>query len=184
MDKNSLAKLLKSEDDQLQKLNSIVLKSIEEEKLLSQKLLEFEDSNPGFSSKIADRVASFGGSWKFIITFLLFMLLWIIFNLYITKKPFDVYPFILLNLLLSTIAALQAPIIMMSQNRKEEKDRQRAVNDYLVNLKAEVEIRNMHEKLDLLIAEQMKTLFEIQKEQMELMDEIKISLKHKKYSVH
>jgi uncharacterized membrane protein len=83
----------------------------------------------------------------------------------------------LLNLLLSTIAALQAPVIMMSQNRKEEKDRQRAINDYLINLKAEVEIRNMHEKLDLLIAEQMKTLFDIQKEQMETMEEIKSAIK-------
>ena len=179
MDKHSLAKLLKTEDDQLQKLNSIVLKAIEEEKLLSQKLLEFEEGSPTFSSKVADLVASFGGSWKFIISFLLIMMAWILFNLYGTKKPFDVFPFILLNLLLSTIAALQAPIIMMSQNRKEEKDRQRAVNDYLVNLKAEVEIRNMHEKLDLLMAEQMKTLFEIQKEQMKVMNEINKALKQK-----
>jgi uncharacterized membrane protein len=93
------------------------------------------------------------------------------------KKPFDPYPFILLNLMLSTIAALQAPIIMMSQNRKEEKDRKRAINDYLVNLKAEIEVRNLHQKLDLLIAEQMKTMFEIQNVQMELMEEIKAGLK-------
>lgn len=173
MDNEKLEELLDSENDQLQKLNNIVLKAIEEEKLISRKLIEFEDANPPFSSKIADKVASFGGSWSFIIFFLCFMLVWIGVNLYLLQKPFDRYPFILLNLLLSTIAALQAPIIMMSQNRKEEKDRQRAVNDYLVNLKAEVEIRNMHEKLDLLIAEQMKTLFEIQKEQMNIMAEIK-----------
>ena len=177
MEKETLEQLLKTENDQLEKLNSIVLKAIEEEKLLSHKLIEFEDPHPPFSSKIADRVASFGGSWKFIIIFLSAMLVWISINIYLLTKPFDPYPFILLNLILSTIAALQAPIIMMSQNRKEEKDRQRAINDYLVNLKAEVEIRTVHEKLDLLIAEQMKTLFAIQKEQMNIMEEIKIILK-------
>ena len=93
------------------------------------------------------------------------------------RKPFDPYPFILLNLILSTIAALQAHIIMMSQNRKEEKDRERAINDYLVNLKAEIEVRNLHQKLDLLIAEQMKTMFEIQNIQMGLMEDIKAGLK-------
>lgn len=178
MKKNKLEQLLVTENEQLQKLNVIVLKAIEEEKLLSQKLIEFEDVNPPFSSKIADKVAMFGGSWKFIIIFLTLMLIWVGINLYLLTKPFDPYPFILLNLLLSTIAALQAPIIMMSQNRKDEKDRQRAVNDYLVNLKAEVEIRNMHEKLDLLIAEQMQTLFDIQKEQMNMMEEIRKTIKN------
>ena len=172
MEKVKLEKLLKTEDEHLQKLNSIVLKSIEEENLISQKLLEFEDAHPPFSSRVADKVALFGGSWKFIVYFLVIMLVWIGINVYLLTKPFDPYPFILLNLLLSTIAALQAPIIMMSQNRKEEKDRQRAINDYLINIKAEVEIRNVHQKLDLLIAEQMKTLFEIQKQQMNMMDEI------------
>ncbi len=177
MEKDKLQELLKTEDEQLHKLNNIVVQAIEEEKLLTQKLKEFEDSNPPFSGKVADRVAAFGGSWKFIILFLMLMLLWIGINMYTLSKPFDPYPFILLNLLLSTIAALQAPIIMMSQNRKEQKDRQRAINDYLVNLKAEVEIRNVHQKLDLLITEQMKTLFEIQKEQMNMMDEIKEVIK-------
>lgn len=177
MKKERLEQLLKTEDEQLDKLNSIVVKAIEEEKLLSQKLMEFEDSNPPFSSRVADRVASFGGSWKFIILFLFLMLIWIGINLYLLSKPCDPYPFILLNLLLSTLAALQAPIIMMSQNRKEQKDRQRAINDYLVNLKAEVEIRNVHQKLDLLITEQMRTLFEIQKEQINMMEEIKTVMK-------
>ena len=104
------------------------------------------------------------------------MLVWMGINLFLLSRPFDPYPFILLNLFLSTIAALQAPIIMMSQNRKEEKDRQRAVNDYLINLKAEIEVRNLHQKLDLLISEQMKTLFEIQQVQTDLMDEIKQQL--------
>ena len=176
MEKETLDQLLDTENEQLEKLNCIVVKAIEEEKLLSHKLIEFEDPHPPFSSKMADRVASFGGSWKFIALFLGAMLMWIATNIYLLTKPFDPYPFILLNLVLSTVAALQAPIIMMSQNRKEEKDRQRGINDYLINLKAEVEIRNMHEKLDLLMAEQMRTLFAIQQEQMDIMNEIKNSV--------
>ena len=173
MSKVKHEQLLATENEQLQKLNEIVLKAIEEEKLLSDKLLEFEDRKPPFVSRLADKVACFGGSWKFIISFFLFMFVWIVINVYLLTKPFDPFPFILLNLLLSTLAAMQAPIIMMSQNRKEEKDRQRAVNDYLINLKAEIEIRNLHGKIDLLMTEQMKTLFEIQNTQVDLMEEIK-----------
>ncbi len=180
MTKENLEQLLATEDEQLQKLREIVHKAIEEEKMLSDKLLEFEDRNPPYVSRLADKVAIFGGSWKFIVAFGLFMLLWIVINIYMLGKPFDPFPFILLNLLLSTIAALQAPIIMMSQNRKEEKDRQRAINDYMINLKSEIEIRNLHGKLDLLMTEQMKTLFEIQKTQMELMEEIKSIVKKTK----
>ena len=168
-----ISSLLTTEDDNLKKLNDIVIKAIEEEKLLSQKLMEFEDRNPPIGSRIADKVAAFGGSWAFIITFFFLLGVWIMANLYMLSKPFDPYPFILLNLILSCIAAIQAPIIMMSQNRKEEKDRQRAQNDYLINLKAEIEIRNLHSKIDLLIAEQMKNLFEIQKAQIETLEEIK-----------
>jgi uncharacterized membrane protein len=177
MTKQTLDELLATENVQLQKLNEIVHKAIEEEKFLSDKLLEFEDKNPPLSSRIADRVSGFGGSWRFILLFGFFMLVWICVNVYLLSKPFDPFPFILLNLILSTIAALQAPVIMMSQNRKEEKDRQRAVNDYLINLKAEIEVRNLNRKLDLLMTEQMKTLFEIQKVQMEMMEEIKSFLK-------
>lgn len=173
MTKIKIEQLFATESEQLTKLNEIVHKAIEEEKLLSDKLLEFEDKNPPFISRLADRVATFGGSWKFISAFALFMLVWIVINIYMLSKPFDPFPFIFLNLLLSTLAALQAPVIMMSQNRKEEKDRQRAVNDYMINLKSEIEIRNLHGKMDLLMTEQMKTLFEIQKTQMDLMEEIK-----------
>lgn len=179
MKKERLEQLLNTENEQLKKLNEIVQKAIEEEKLLSEKLLEFEDRNPPFVSRLADKVAGFGGSWKFIVAFAFIMILWIVINVYLLRKPFDPFPFILLNLLLSTIAALQAPIIMMSQNRKEEKDRQRAVNDYLINLKSEIEVRNLHGKLDLLMTEQMKTLFDIQKTQVDLMEEIKAILKIK-----
>lgn len=173
MEKELLLELLATEDVQHQKLQEIVVQAIEEEKLLSNRLHEFEDRDLPFKSKMADKVASFGGSWWFIGSFLLFMLVWVSANVYLLRKPFDPYPFILLNLFLSMIAALQAPIIMMSQNRKEEKDRQRGVNDYLINLKAEIEIRNMHQKLDLLMADQMKTLFGLQKVQLELMEEIR-----------
>ena len=175
--KKELKELLDTEDQQLRKLHRIVEQSIEEEKLVSGKLLQFEEQHPPLSGRIADNIAAFGGSWKFIVSFTFLMLLWIGMNLYLLSQPFDPYPFILLNLILSTIAALQAPVIMMSQNRKEEKDRQRAINDYLVNLKAEVEVRNLHHKMDLLIADQMKTLFEIQKVQVELMEEIRLMLK-------
>ena len=177
MDKQRLEVLLETENQQLQKLNDIVIQAIEEKKLLSQKLYEFDDTNPPLSSRLADKMASFGGSWNFIIFFVVVVAIWITANLYLLSKPFDIYPFILLNLVLSTVAALQAPIIMMSQNRKEEKDRQRAINDYLVNLKAEIDVRNLNQKLDLLITEQMTTLFELQKVQMDLMEEIREELK-------
>ncbi|HEX6335020.1 MAG TPA: DUF1003 domain-containing protein [Flavisolibacter sp.] len=167
---------LKTRSEQLQKLNDIVMRSIEEEKLISQKLYDLEDRHPSFTSRLTDRVAAFGGSWKFIVTFLGFMILWVVVNVYGYLHSFDPYPFILLNLVLSTIAALQAPFIMMSQNRKDEKDRQRAVNDYMVNLKSEIEVRNLHKKIDILVTEQMKTLFEIQQIQLELMQEISSSL--------
>lgn len=176
MTKEKLAALLESESEQLQKLHDIVLRSVDEEKLLTDKLYAFEEKNLPLSSRIADTVAMFGGSWRFIFSFTAVIFIWIAINLFLLQLPFDPYPFILLNLVLSTVAALQAPIIMMSQNRKEEKDRERAINDYMVNLKAEIEIRNLHQKLDLLMGDQMKTLFEIQKAQVELMEEIKDKL--------
>lgn len=177
MKKEKLLELIEIGDQQHQKLQEIVINAIEEEKLISTRLYEFEDRHPLLSSRIADKVASFGGSWQFIIAFILFLALWISVNVYLLSKSFDPYPFILLNLLLSALAAVQAPLIMMSQNRKEEKDRQRAISDYLINLKAEIEIRNMHQKLDLLIAEQMKTLFDIQKLQVDLMEDIRETVK-------
>ena len=175
--KKNFSNLLTTEHENIKKLEEIVLTAIKEEKLLSKKLLEPEDKNPSLGSRVADKVASFGGSWAFIITFFSLLIIWIIINLYLLTKPFDPYPFILLNLILSCIAAIQAPVIMMSQNRKEQKDRQRAQNDYLINLKAEIEIRNLHSKIDLLIAEQMKNLFDIQKAQLETLEEIKSKIK-------
>ena len=180
MQNEKLQSILEIESSYLQKLHNIVQQSVDEEKLLSEKLAGFEELNPPFSSRVADKIATFGGSWKFIVSFLVLMLLWIAANIYLLSRAFDPYPFILLNLLLSTLAALQAPVIMMSQNRKEDKDRQRAIHDYMINLKAEIEIRNLHQKLDLLMAEQMKTVFEIQKIQLEVMEDIQNGMKDNK----
>lgn len=114
--------------------------------------IEEEIDNRTFGQRVADKVAAFGGSWTFIISFFVFILIWIALNVFfLTNKGFDPYPFILLNLILSCLASLQAPIIMMSQNRQEEKDRERAKKDYEVNLKAEDEIRQLNEKLDALL---------------------------------
>jgi uncharacterized membrane protein len=168
------------EELQLKKLDDLVNSAIAEEKLLSHKILEAErDDCPGFGQRVADRIADVGGSWTFIIGFVVVLLSWIGINaLFLSKsRAFDPYPFILLNLVLSCVAALQAPIIMMSQKRQEEKDRKRARNDYMVNLKAELEVRALHEKINLLLSEQMKSLFEVQKKQMEILDEIKKDLK-------
>ena len=124
---------------------------------------------------ISDKVARFGGSWSFIISFGGLLFVWIIFNCFAANK-FDPYPFILMNLVLSTIAALQAPVNMMSQNRKEERDRKRNENDYMVNLEAELQVRSLHEKIDLMQKEQMKVLYETQAKQLELLTRIEKAL--------
>ena len=122
---------------------------------------------------MADRIADFGGSWTFILSFGGFILVWVVINtIVLIARPFDPYPFILLNLFLSCLAAIQAPIIMMSQNRQELRDRLRSENDYRVNLKAELEIRHLHEKLDHLLQHQWERLIEIQQIQIELMNEL------------
>jgi uncharacterized membrane protein len=168
-----ISELLNTEDDHLKKLNEIVLQSIEQERLLLQNMNESREDNLSFGQRLADRVARFGGSWKFIISFMLLLVIWIVINLVLVgHNRFDPYPFILLNLLLSCLAAIQAPVIMMSQNRQEEKDRKRNENDYVVNLKAEIEIRTLHQKIDLLIQEQFKQLIESQAEQIKLLQAI------------
>jgi uncharacterized membrane protein len=165
--------LLTEEDDQSKKLQDIVADTIKEQELIFDNLLHPPSEVLSRGQKVSDKVARFGGSWKFIISFSLIILVWISYNVItLQKDKFDPYPFILLNLLLSCIAALQAPVIMMSQNRQEEKDRQRAENDYLVNLKAELEIRSLHQKMDVLLQEQIKTLYAIQHKQLELLNQI------------
>jgi uncharacterized membrane protein len=179
-DTSYLQELLDTENKHLAKLHEIVKKAIEEEQLLSAELGERQSSvKLTFGDQLADKVALFGGSWKFIIWFLSVMMIWIGINTVVLLKGFDPYPFILLNLLLSCIAALQAPIIMMSQNRKEAKDRQRAENDYLINLKAELEIRSLNQKMDLSLVDQFKHLCDIQQKQIELLMRIQTMIEKK-----
>ena len=129
------------------------------------------DEGMTFGQRLADQVAQFGGSWTFIGLFLLMMVLWMIVNGQL-KKPFDPYPFILLNLVLSCLAALQAPVIMMSQNRQAAKDRLMATNDYEVNLRSELGIQTLHTRFDELRERDWSQLVEMQKRQIELLEGI------------
>ena len=167
-----IAHFLQSEVGELTDLHKNVIKSISEDKSFVSKVEDEVDIRT-YGQVVADNVADFGGSWTFIISFFVFILIWIASNVYLLlNKGFDPYPFILLNLILSCLAALQAPIIMMSQNRQEEKDRERAKKDYMINLKSELEIRMLDEKLDHLIIQQQEELIEIQKMQIEMMNDI------------
>ncbi|MFQ6599084.1 DUF1003 domain-containing protein [Flavobacterium sp. C3NV] len=167
-----ISRYLSTEIGTLSDLEKSVIDSLKEDKSIVS-IAEDEEEVRSFGQKIADKVADFGGSWTFIISFLLFIVVWIGANVYIlVNKGFDPYPFILLNLILSCIAALQAPVIMMSQNRQEEKDRNRAKKDYMINLKSELEIRMIHDKIDHMIMHQQQELIEIQKVQIEMMNDI------------
>ena len=180
MDNKNIDQLLSDENEHLDKLHKIVKDTIKAEELIIQNLLHPPLETLTQGQKISDKVARFGGSWRFIILFGIILTLWIIFNvLAIDGYKFDPYPFILMNLILSCIAAIQAPVIMMSQNRQEEKDRMRSENDYLINLKAEMQIRSLNQKVDLLLEEQIKTLFETQKKQFDLLKEINDKLDKK-----
>jgi uncharacterized membrane protein len=158
----------------LSDLENTVLDSLKANSTLTDKIDAEEDNQiMTFGQRIADKVASFGGSWTFIISFGVFLLLWISLNVFwLSDKGFDPYPFILLNLILSSIAALQAPVIMMSQNRQEEKDRERSRKDYMINLKSELEIRMLHEKIDHLILKEQQEVIEIHKVQIDMMNDI------------
>lgn len=170
--------LLASEDEQLKKLQEIVKKAIAEEQLIINNLLHPPTDTLTKGQIISDKVANFGGSWAFIISFFIVLVSWIAFNtLALSTLVFDPYPFILMNLILSCIAALQAPIIMMSQNRQEEKDRKRSENDYLINMKSELEIRALNQKIDLLLEEQIKILFDSQAKQLEILKNIEQKMK-------
>lgn len=169
-----ISEFLQREVGQLDDLEKRVVQAMRDKSLVSDNPDEDEDTaNLTLGQRVADKVADFGGSWTFIISFVVFLLVWIFINAFVFfNKGFDPYPFILLNLILSCVAALQAPVIMMSQNRQEEKDRSRAKNDYMVNLKSELEIRLLHEKLDHLILHQEQTLIEVQKVQIDMMNDI------------
>lgn len=176
MDKD-IENFLNNETFQLEKLKSIVKKAIEDQNLITENLLNPPTEVLTRGQKLSDKVAKFGGSWAFILSFFIVLLIWILLNSFSSKQnTFDPYPFILMNLILSCIAALQAPIIMMSQNRLEMKDRQRSENDYLINLKAELEIRALNQKIDLLLEEQIKVLFESQAKQLEILKNIEAKM--------
>jgi uncharacterized membrane protein len=154
-------------------LEEQVMRSLKEHELVSTNINEEFSRKLTFGEHMADRLATYAGSWRFIGIFMFILFVWISINtLLLIQRPFDPYPFILLNLILSCIAAIQAPVIMMSQNRQEAKDRLRSEHDYRVNLKAELEIRHLHEKLDHLLETQWQRLLEIQEVQTELMEEI------------
>lgn len=167
-----ISKFLQTEISQLSKLEKDVVRSLGDDTSFVAKVEEEVDTR-NYGQIVADKVAAFGGSWTFIIAFFVFITIWIGSNVIIfTNKEFDPYPFILLNLILSCVAALQAPVIMMSQNRQEEKDRERAKKDYMINLKSELEIRMLDDKIDHLVMHQQQELIEIQKVQIEMMNDI------------
>ncbi|EEB84277.1 DUF1003 domain-containing protein [Roseobacter sp. GAI101] len=167
-----IERLLEGERGELDELDRQVIASLELDRPISQNTEEVLSERISFGERLADKVSEFGGSWTFIVGFLVLLVAWMTTNaLLLGAKPFDPYPFILLNLLLSCVAAFQAPIIMMSQRRKDAKDRLRAENDYRVNLKSELEIRLLHEKIDHQLAHQWKRLAELQQIQIDLLEE-------------
>lgn len=165
--------VLEAEKGDLSVIEAEVIESLREGEVLTRNVnMEFEEKRT-VGQRLADRLATFGGSWKFIAIFMGVLVGWIVLNsIILITRCFDPFPFILLNLILSCLAALQAPVIMMSQNRQEAKDRLRAQHDYQINLKAEIEIRGLHEKIDHLIFKQWQRLLEIQEIQTELMGEL------------
>ena len=172
--KDYLQKLIIDEKGELSELENDVIDKMTEYESISSNIENEFIANITFGEKLSDKIASFGGSWKFIITFSLIIFFWISINSYfLITKSFDPYPFILLNLVLSCLAALQAPIIMMSQNRQEARDRNRAEQDYKINLKAELELRQLHQKVDHLLIQQWERMAEIQEIQMEMLEEIR-----------
>jgi uncharacterized membrane protein len=169
----AISDYLVKEIGELTELEKTVLTSVTNNNTLTDKIDGDEKQILTTGQRIADKVASFGGSWTFIISFGVFIFIWISINIFwLVNKGFDPYPFILLNLILSCLAALQAPVIMMSQNRQEEKDRDRSKKDYMINLKSELEIRTLHEKIDHFIMDQQQELLELQKVQIDMMNDI------------
>lgn len=165
--------IITRENAEINVLEKDVLKAISGNSILSENIEPEMDEKLTIGQRVADRIAEFGGSWTFIIVFFSFLLGWMAINVWILViKPFDPYPFILLNLILSCLAAIQAPIIMMSQNRQEQKDRIRGEHDFKINLKAELEIKLLHEKIDHLIIHQNRRLLEIQELQTDYLEEI------------
>jgi len=174
-----LSSLILIESGELQTLDKDVMDAISKKSILSENIEYVLEKKLTFGQRIADHIAEFGGSWTFIISFFTFLLIWMAINIWmLANKPFDPYPFILLNLILSCLAAIQAPVIMMSQNRQEQKDRKRSENDYKINLKAELEIKLLHEKIDHLMEHQNRRLFEIQAVQTDYLEDLLKNVKN------
>ena len=175
-----LSSLIEQERGQMDVIDQDVMNALKNNSILSENIEEAMEGKLTLGQKMADKIATFGGSWTFIIAFFSFILFWIGVNIWIlTFKPFDPFPFILLNLILSCLASIQAPIIMMSQNRQEQKDRQRAEHDYKINLKAELEIKLLSEKIDHMIVNQNKNLLEIQEIQTDYLEDLMKEIKKK-----
>jgi uncharacterized membrane protein len=171
--KNYLNQMLANEFGELDELEKEVINSISANKILSEKIAFTGDEKLTLGDRVADKIAEFGGSWTFIIIFFSFIIFWISLNIWwLSNAAFDPFPFILLNLMLSCLAAIQAPIIMMSQNRQEAKDRIRSEHDYKIDLKAELEIQLLHKKIDHILIHQSKRLLEIQRIQTEMMEAV------------
>lgn len=174
-----LTRLVEQEKGELAKIDHDVMEAIRDNSILSENIQYTMDSELTFGQRLADSITSFGGSWVFIISFFAFLFFWILLNVvFLVNQAFDPYPFILLNLILSCVAAIQAPIIMMSQNRQEQKDRQRAEHDYKINLKAELEIKLLGEKIDHLLVEQNRKLLEIQEVQIDYLEDLLRKIKN------
>jgi len=168
-----IREILKKEREELSSLEENITQSMKEHEVTAKNInIEF-DRQLSFGDRVSDRLADFAGSWTFIILFSCFLIAWITMNTVILmQKPLDPFPFILLNLFLSALAAIQAPVIIMSQNRQEERDRLNAEHDFQVNLNAEMEIHQLHRKIDHLLLNQGERLLEIQKIQVELMEDL------------
>lgn len=175
-----LTSLITQEKGELAAIDRDVMEAIKNNSILSENIQDEIEGQLTTGQKLADKIAEFGGSWTFIITFFSFILIWIVVNIwFLATQPFDPFPFILLNLILSCLAAIQAPIIMMSQNRQEQKDRQRGEHDYKINLKAELEIKLLSEKIDHLLVHQNKKLLEIQEVQTDYLEDLMREIKKK-----
>ncbi len=176
-----LSSLIVQEKGELNVIDKDVVNALKNNIILSENIEDDIEGNLSLGQRMADKIASFGGSWTFIIAFFSFILLWMLVNIwFLSVRPFDPFPFILLNLILSCLASIQAPIIMMSQNRQEQKDRQRAEHDYKINLKAELEIKLLSEKIDHMIVSQNNKLMEIQEIQTDYLEDLMKEIKNNK----
>ncbi|HCU83621.1 TPA: DUF1003 domain-containing protein [Enterococcus hirae] len=161
------------DQNETKKINQEMLEQLKNKQIISQNLNTTINQKATFGQKSADAIAKFGGSWPFIFLFVVILGSWILLNtLHFFGLSFDRYPFILLNLVLSCLAAIQAPIIMMSQNRQATRDRIAADHDYQTNLKAELEISLLHEKIDYLMSQQWQQMLELQQLQIELLTQL------------